>query len=115
MISQTVSSQWCSLMKQECSFRREYCIVGTNGRERLGRTNPIDDYILALAVARASECVKIEMALVGDRGPFNRINGVDHFVFVVKDSNIIVKDFLDLGKEVHMDESHFLRCISIFG
>jgi hypothetical protein len=74
----------------------------------------MDDYILALASTRAGDGVKIKVALVGDGGPVDRFNGFNHFVFVVEDGNVVVEDFLDLGKEVHMDESHFLGCISIF-
>jgi hypothetical protein len=74
----------------------------------------MDDYILALASTPADEGVKIKMALVGDGGPVNRINGFDHFFVVVEHGNVVVEDFLDLGKEVHMDESHFLGCIGIF-
>ena len=91
-----------------------YRVVGTNGGERLGGPNPMDDYVFVLASARAGDGVKIKVALVGDGGPVDRINGVDNFVFVVEDSYIVVEDFLDLGEEVHMDESHFLGCISIF-
>ena len=90
-MSQTVSSQWCSLMKQECY-----------------------DDIFALASTRAGDGVKIKVALVGDGGPVDRINGVNNFVFVVENGYIVVEDFLDLGEEVRMDESHFLGCIGIF-
>jgi hypothetical protein len=79
------------------------CIESTNGRKRLGSPDPMDDYILALAITRADDHVKVEMALVGDGSPVDGINGFDHFVFVVEDSNVVVEDFLDLGKEVHMD------------
>ena len=89
-------------------------IVSTNGRKGLGSPDPMNDDILALAIARADDGVKVEMALVGDWSPIDGIDGVYHFVFVVVDCNVVVEDFLDLGKEVHMDESHFLGCIGIF-
>jgi hypothetical protein len=79
------------------------CIVGTNGRKRLSSPDPMDDYILALAVTRANDCVKVGMALVGDGSPVDGIYGFNHFVFVVEDGNVVIKDFLDLGKEVPMD------------
>jgi hypothetical protein len=92
-----------------------YCVVGMTGRERLGGPNPMDDYILALATStRAGDGVKIKVALVGDGGPVDRINGVDNFVFVVENGDVVVEDFLDLGEEVRMDESHFLGCNGTF-
>jgi hypothetical protein len=91
-----------------------YHVVGTNGGERLGGPNPMDDNIFALASTRAGDGVKIKVALVGDGGPVDRINGVNNFAFVVENGNIIIEDFLDLGEEVRMDESHFLGCIGIF-
>jgi hypothetical protein len=63
----------------------------------------MNDDILALAIARANDGVKVEMALVGDGSPIDGIDGVYHFVFVVVDCNVVVEDFLDLGKEVRMD------------
>jgi hypothetical protein len=78
-------------------------IVGTNGRKRLGSVDLMDDYILALAITRADDCVEVEMALVGDGSPVDGINGFDNFVFVVEDGNVIIEDFLALGKEVRMD------------
>jgi hypothetical protein len=89
-------------------------VVGKNGRERLGGLNPMDDDILALVSTRAGDGVKIKVTLVGDGGPVDRINGANNFVFVVENGNVIVKDFLDLGEEVRIDESHFLGCIGIF-
>jgi hypothetical protein len=79
------------------------CVVSINGREGLGRPNPMGDYILALASTQANGGVEVEMALVGDGGPVDGINGFDHFVFVVEDDNVVIEGFLDLGKEVGMD------------
>jgi hypothetical protein len=47
--------------------------------------------------------MKVEMTLLGDRGPVNGIDGFDNFAFVVEDDDIIIKGFFDLGKEVGMD------------
>jgi hypothetical protein len=77
--------------------------VSTNGREGLGGPDMMDDYILALVSSGANRGMKVEMTLVGDGSPVNGINGFNNFAFVVEDGDIIIKDFLDLGKEVGMD------------
>lgn len=58
----------------------------------------MDNGVLVLASFRSLRCMEIEVALMHDRIPVNRIDVVDRFAFVVEQDNVVGEGFLHLGK-----------------